>query len=485
MKVVIRADASAAVGSGHVMRCLSLADALSARGDSVSFVSRGMPAHLAQWIAEHGHRLVAMPENALDERSDADHTRATAAGCDWLVVDHYDLGVNWERSVRDSTARMLAIDDLGRAHECNLLVDQNLGPEPDNRYADRVPPHCTRLLGPSHALLRAEFAEMHARMRAREGSVRRLLVFLGGMDAGNATERVLDVVAAACPADVAVDVVVGASHPALQRIQSRVSALPAGRCHVQVANMVELLAAADLAVGAGGTATWERCALGVPTLAVCIADNQRELLAHASRAGVVYVPDAADQLDARMLATHLRALLGNAALRQQMSSRGLELVDGQGAQRVADAMHGLDIVMRRAVAADCDQLHSWRNHPAVRAVSRSQAEIKLDDHRRWFDRVLASGTHELLIGESASEPVGVVRFDLDHDTAEVSIYLVPQAVGRGRGRALLSSAEAWLKHVHPEISTLRAHVQANNPRSHRLFEACGYVRQAADYTKKG
>jgi len=484
VRVAIRTDASAAIGSGHVMRCLSLADALRARGDSVSFLSRDMPAHFAQWVVGQGHRLVAMVPDTNGERGDAKLARELSEGCDWVVVDHYALGTDWERAMRDSAAHVLAIDDLGREHECDLLLDQNLGPEPDNRYADRVPALCARLLGPRYALLRAEFVPMHRRARVREGSVRRLLVFLGGMDAGNATERVLDAVAEACPAAVAVDVVVGAGHPALQRIQARVAAMPAATCHVQTTGMVELLAAADLAIGAGGTATWERCALGVPTLALCIADNQREVLEHAARAGIVYVPDAPDQASGRTLAVHLRALLGNGALRRQMSRRCLDLVDGEGARRVAAAMQRDDVVMRRAVAADCDQLHAWRNDPAVRAMSRNTAQIDLADHRRWFDRVLASEQQALLVGERGGAPVGVVRFDIDGEAAEVSIYVVPQALGRGCGRALLLSAESWLRRTRPQVSTLRAHLRVDNPSSQRLFEACGYARQAADYVKR-
>lgn len=484
MNIAIRADASTAIGSGHVLRCLSLADALSARGDTVHFVSHDLPPHLGRWVAKHGHRLVPLPSGAPGEGRDAQDTRQAVGACDWIVVDHYGLGITWERTMRAGGAQLLVIDDLGRAHDCDVLLDQNLHPQPDDRYADRVSPGCIRLLGPRYALLRAEFAQARRRVRVRDGRVQRLLVFLGGMDASNATEPVLHAVAAACPVDVAVDVVVGAGHPALERIRALAAALPDARCHVQTAGMVDLLAAADLAVGAGGTTTWERCALGVPTLALCIADNQRELLEHASRAGIVCVPDPADQVDPQALATHLRALIGNSGLRHHLSRRGLDLVDGEGARRVAAAMQGGDISVRRAVAADRDQVHTWRNHPAVRAVSRNAAEIDLDEHRRWFDRVLESDTRELLIGECAGHPVGVVRFDIDRETAEVSIYLVPQELGRGGGCALMLAAEAWLKRERPDVTTLRAHVHADNPPSRRLFGLCGYTPHAADYAKR-
>jgi UDP-2,4-diacetamido-2,4,6-trideoxy-beta-L-altropyranose hydrolase len=484
MRIAIRVDASAAIGSGHVLRCLSLADELRERGDGVLFASRDMPAHLAQWVADHGHRLAALPSGAAPEPRDAADTLEVAGACDWVVVDHYGLGSGWERIVRGSGARLLAIDDLERPHEADLLLDQNLYAEPERRYADRVPAHCSRLVGPRYALLRREFAQARRGMQPRDGRVLRLLVFLGGMDAGNATEPVLRAVAAACPPDVGVDVVLGAGHPALERIRTLAAGLPDARCHVQTAAMVDLLAQADLAVGAGGTATWERCALGVPALALCIADNQRELLFNASRAGVVYAPDIAGIIDPQALVPHLRALLDNSGLRHHLSRRGLDLVDGDGARRVAAAMQPNDVAVRPAAAADRDSLHAWRNHPVVRAVSRNADEIDVDEHRRWFDRVLASDSRHLLIGERSGQPVGVVRFDVEGIAAEVSIYLVPQELGRGSGGALLCAAEAWLRQHRPELTSLRAQVRADNPPSHRLFERCGYTRQATEYAKR-
>lgn len=484
MRIAIRADASAAVGSGHVMRCGSLADALRENGHAIDFVSRGLPVHLADDLRRRGHGLLALASGPVTEAEDAAESLRRAGTPDWWVIDHYALGQPWEDAVRRGSVRLLAIDDIGRPHDTDLLLDQNLQGTPDDRYADRVPPHCTRLLGPRYALLRAEFAQARSTVAPRDGRVRRLLVFLGGMDADNVTERVLLAVRAARLPDIGVDIVVGAGHPALERLQALACKLPNARCHVQTTRMVDLMAQADLAVGAGGTATWERCALGVPTLALCIADNQRDLLDASSRAGIVYVPDSSDQGNPATLAMHLRALVGNTALRRWLSRNAYECVDGNGARRVAAAMHAGGIVTRRAVATDCDALHAWRNDPRVRGVSRNTGEIDLAAHRRWFDRVLTSPHQCLLVGEQAGEPVGVVRFDIDGDAAEVSIYLVPQAMGRGHGGPLLLAAEDWLRREQPAVATLRAHVREDNPPSQRLFESTGYARQAADYAKR-
>ena len=483
MNVVIRADASLSTGVGHVMRCLCLADELHARGASVRFVSRALPEHLVRMIVASGHQLVPLPNDpAVDEADDADQSRAACGHCDWIVVDHYALGTIWETAL-SGMGRLLAIDDLARPHRCDVLLDQNFHPEPDQRYAGRVPNDCTMLLGPRYALLRPEFARARQRVEQRDGEVRRLLVCLGGMDADNVTEKVLLAIALVDCVDLVIDVVIGASHPARERVQALCKALPDARCHIQTSDMATLLAEADLAIGAGGSATWERCALGVPTFGLCLADNQRGVMFHGSRRGFLYAPDVV-AYDAPTLALHLRALLANSGLRQHLSRTGLDLVDARGAQRVAAALLAPVITMRRACLKDSQQLHAWRNDPAVRLVSRDPAEIHYEGHERWLEGVLNSPLRHLLIGERDGEPIGVVRFDASDASAEVSIYLAPGRIGQGEGATLLVAAEAWLRRERSHIRTLYAHVNAGNTSSKRLFERCGYNDRSTQYMKR-
>lgn len=482
MKVAIRADATPTMGSGHAMRCLSLADALKARGASVRFVVRELPGHLAALVVEHGHTLAMLPPIAADESGDAEQTLTACAPCDWIVVDHYALGANWEAAMRQ-TCRVLAIDDLARPHRSDIVLDQNFADDAERRYAGRIAEGSTLLLGPHYALLAHEFAEARRCCRARDGVARRLHVFLGGMDAANVTETVLKAVALGAPPDLGLEVVIGAAHPARAHIEALCAARPDTQCHVQTSSMASLLAGADMAIGAGGSAIWERCALGVPTLALCVADNQRAVLHHGSRSGIVYAPEIAID-DVEAIALHLRALLANSGLRHHLSRNGLALVDGRGAERVAAALMDTGITTRRATLADSRQLHDWRNDAAVRAVSRNAAEIDYADHERWLRGVLASSTRHLLIGERDGAAVGVVRFDVSERTAEVSIHLVPARFGRGEGRALLRAAEAWLRREDGAVESLRAHVNAGNVPSQRLFEAGGYSLAATQFIKR-
>jgi UDP-2,4-diacetamido-2,4,6-trideoxy-beta-L-altropyranose hydrolase len=481
MKVAIRADASSKIGSGHITRCLTLANALSTGGTTVRFISRDLPDHLAGLILADGHDIAPLDGEASDEARDAEESLVVAGQPDWMIVDHYDLGVPWETRMRQN-CRVLSIDDIARAHDCDVLLDQNYHRDAEARYAGLVPSTSAVLAGSRFALLRPEFAAARHGVEPRDGDVRRLLVFMGGVDANNITGVVLAALSEIDQPDLAVDVVIGASHPKRDELSQLCTSMAGVTLHVQASDMAGLLARVDLAIGAGGSATWERCALGVPTLAVCVADNQRELLHEAGRGGIVYAPDIAPT-DSAALAVHLRALISNAGLRHLLSRRGMELIDGQGARRVASVIQSGGITIRRATQADSHKLHVWRNNPAVRAVSNDTSEIALSDHERWLVGVLASDARVLLIGEHDGVAIGVVRFDIIDNSALVSIYLVPEQIGQGRGQALLSSAEAWFRANHPGISTLNAQVRAGNIASQRLFEHGGYRLELTHYRK--
>lgn len=354
MRVAIRVDATAQIGTGHLMRTLTLADRLAIVGARVRFVCRALPAHL-QALVRARHELVELPEAVagsvagdlahshwlgVSQAEDLAQTRAALAGesWQWVIVDHYALDVLWERGLRSGGHRLLVIDDLAdRAHECDLLLDQNLYPEAEQRYAGRVPAGCRQLLGPAYALLREEFAVARARLRARLGGVRRLMIFLGGMDAANHTGRALAGVALARLGPLAGDVVIGAQHPAGADIERHCH--QAGfTCHRQTARMAEMMLAADLAIGATGSASWERCCLGLPTVGIAIAANQEPIAAGLEAAGAILrVVEAPGRME-EGIAAALRLLSADAGRRQAMATAAAKLVDGEGSRRVVEAM---------------------------------------------------------------------------------------------------------------------------------------------------
>jgi UDP-2,4-diacetamido-2,4,6-trideoxy-beta-L-altropyranose hydrolase len=498
MKVAMRADASPAIGAGHVMRCLSLADGLRRAGASVAFVSRSLPPHLAALVADRGHEVLALGGETGRASDDLPHsgwlptTQAAdaaettrvlgAARCDWLVVDHYALDARWEIALRSIATRLLAIDDLAdRDHDCDVLLDQNLHAGAAQRYAGHVPPRSELLLGPQFALLRPEFRAARGATAPRTGDVSRVLVSFGGADASNDTTAAVEAVAEAMPHVTQVDVVLGADHACRDAIQQ--ACLRRGyRCHVQTDRMAELMTAADLAIGAGGVTTWERCCVGLPAIAIAAAANQRDVLEQAARHGLVYALDG--PVSAGRLGLHLRALADNASLRHRMSDAALATVDGLGVDRTVQAMLVDEIQVREAVPGDARAMFEWRNHDSVRRMSRHPAPVSWAEHEAWLTAVAADANRVLLIGEQHGRPVGVVRFDLEADQAEVSIYRVPASDGRGLGTRLLRAAERWLAARRPDVRCLTAEVLDGNAYSHRLFRSAGYQARSRIYEKQ-
>lgn len=340
MKVAFRVDASPGLGSGHVVRCLALAEALCARGAGCRFLARAMPEPLAAAIRGAGHDLVPLaveapwtvPEGAWPadvQEADARACAPALAGADWLVVDHYGLDARFEQQV---PVPVLAIDDLGRAHDCALLHDPAPHADPEGFYAGTRAG--ARLIGPAFALLRPAFAAERARLQRKQGPVQRLLVFMGGLDDQGATRRALEAIERAGLGALAVDVVAGSLHPERAALEAHTGTRPGWTLHVDTPEMAALMARADLALGAGGSATWERLALGLPTLAVGIAANQERILAEGARLGVLVRVD--NRVEAMTAA--LAALAADAAARRAMTERALALCDGRGAERVAAHM---------------------------------------------------------------------------------------------------------------------------------------------------
>lgn len=292
MRVLIRADASSVIGSGHVMRCMTLARALRRQGATVGFVSREGDGDLHGWIAAQGFGVHALADT-LDEAEDAACSMAILADngpVAWMVLDHYGLGVHWESRVGPRAGRLLVIDDSPRRpHVCDVLLDPNWSEGGEVRWQGLVPADCRALCGPRFALLREEFFTARDSLRVRDGRVRRILVSFGGADREGAARLAVDALVSLTEAGrldgVTVDVVAGAANPHREALREAVARLPDGAFAVSADNMAERMAMADLALGAGGGTIWERCYLGLPALVVTIADNQREATEAVARFG--------------------------------------------------------------------------------------------------------------------------------------------------------------------------------------------------------
>lgn len=353
MRVAFRCDASLDIGSGHVMRSLTLAKELRSNGADCVFLSKEHRGNLIDAILRNGFACEVLPLQKNyrgggdlyaswlggDWRNDAEHTVEFLRRdyFDWLVVDHYALDSRWESLVRKDCRRILAVDDLAnRQHHCDVLLDQNLG-RCDTDYRALVPEYCKLLLGPSYALLRSEFkaACCNAMGVRKRGSLGNLLINMGGVDRDNFTGKVLSSLAhVILPADLSVTIVLGASNPWVSEIQAL-----AGHMRQQVEvrvgadNMAELMAAADLAIGAAGSTSWERCCLGLPTFTAVIAENQIGIAKNLEIAGAAWTIDM--QNTETWLAGAFMKIVTNPEILYDMSIAASIICDGDGAGRVS------------------------------------------------------------------------------------------------------------------------------------------------------
>jgi len=355
MKVAFRADASLEIGTGHVMRCLTLARALRERGHDCLFISREHPGNLLKLISEERFAVHALPVGS-ELNGELAHAKwlgasraedaltckdLLAAWCpDWLVVDHYALDHRWEVSVRPIGCRVLVIDDLAdREHNCDVLLDQNLG-RSQLDYQDLLPLGCVILAGPHYALLRPEFAELRrdSMIRRKNARLENILISLGGVDQFNHTGLVLDALKhLELPIRTRITVVLGRTSPHLQAVLETANGSPwpvEVLCGID--NMAQRMADADLAIGAAGGSSWERCCLGLPTLLVILAENQKDGgLALAGR-GAALLIDTSVSLKLQLQAA--LAMMNESQALQQLSAAASHITDGLGCARVVETM---------------------------------------------------------------------------------------------------------------------------------------------------
>lgn len=300
MNIIIRTDASVAIGSGHVMRCLTVAKKLRYEGCQVKFWMEPLEGNLIDYVTGEGFENITCAEQA-----------------DLYIVDHYGLDKQWEQMIRKFTTKIFVIDDLAREHDCDVLLDQNAVPHYETRYDSLVPGHCIKLLGPKYLIMRDEFIEARQQLRQRTAQVNRLLVFMGGTDPTNETRIILMALDGFTFQHI--DVVVGNGNPMKARVQD-VCFSKGYHYHCQIDYMAELMQLADFAIGAGGATMWERCYVGLPSSATIVADNQSVTTEFAASLGVVKNLGWHEQVT---VATY-EEVLANLTI-EGMSEKGLQL----------------------------------------------------------------------------------------------------------------------------------------------------------------
>ena len=342
MRFAIRADATPRMGSGHLMRCYALAQELAAAGAEVHFVGDIRGAAAESLIESGGFGLQRLTPGGDAELEDEAGAALSAGKWDWLVIDHYGIDREQQRAWRPLASRIAVVDDLAdRPHDCDLLLNQNYAALGPLCYEGLLPGHCEQLLGPRYALLRPEFRAYRVDPARISGPVRRVLVSLGGSDPDNATLRILEALAEPVSnlAELQITVLAGAANPNFEQLEIFCSGRPGVKLLRHVDDPWGELSHCELVIGAGGGSAWERLCVGVATVQVTLAENQRvnaECL--AADGYITHLGDPA-ALSAADISGALQEL-GDASLRAGRVSRGQDLVDGLGVSRVAQHMLG-------------------------------------------------------------------------------------------------------------------------------------------------
>ena len=339
--IVFRCDASNTIGTGHVIRCLTLAHAMKAKGATCVFVCRDAKGNLNDYIEAKGFTVHALPDDVTAEQ-DWQQTTKFVKGLKqtpfWLVVDHYHLDVKWEHQLRPYVGHIMVIDDMAnREHVCDLLLDQNMVPDMAHRYKGLLHGRVVELLGPKYALLRDEFLEERAKVTKRTFTPKHVLINFGGGDHKSMCLMSLRALSyMGYPGKVTL--VAGGNNPDLNELEILCSKRPNTTFLKSTNKMAELMREADIAIGAGGSTTWERMCLGLPCVTIAVAENQVEIAEFLGENHYTFYAGLAKNLTPQKLATYLQQVFFDEKKFRGIEEHSSAHVDGTGAQTIASIL---------------------------------------------------------------------------------------------------------------------------------------------------
>lgn len=473
----IRADATSRMGIGHTMRCMALAEAWKRRGGEVCFATRCENPMILERISDEGFAVLLLEDSRHQENGLEQALSASWGSGDqdpaWVVLDGYQFGPDYQRAVREAAKRLLVVDDYNHLprYEADILLNQNIEAE-HLRY--QAAKECAFLLGPPYALVRREFVR---RKEAKEIPflAKRVLVTVGGSDPDRVTLKILEGLSRLEQPEMEVKIVVGPANPcgaevkrAAAKSKLRGETLETGK------DMPELMAWADLAVTAGGSTCMELAFMGVPSLVIALAENQKQVMQGFANRGAAVALGWHVDLDPTAMAAEIDALARDRSRRESFSRLGQALVDGLGATRVAEAMDPTDITLRHVQEQDCELVWRWANEPRARAVSFSSNPIPWEDHRQWFAEKLHSknGVFYMATNQHGT-PVGQVRVDPGESGSLISVSLDRDFRSLGLGsRVIRAASERAIRERH--LERIDALIKAENSASVMAFSKAGY-----------
>ena len=459
------------------MRCLALAQAWQENDGAVCFVLAWPTPALEARLQAEGMDVAHLTGVAAGSLADAEATIALAQQqtAAWVVVDGYHFDAAYQRQIKQVGLRLLFIDDYAHAahYYADIVLNQNIYAQAE-MYAQREP-YTRLLLGTEYVLLRREFWAWQDWQRSIPDKARKILVTLGGSDPDNVTLTVIEALQQLPDDDWEAIVLVGGQNPHYQMLATAVANDPRIQLRQNAPNMPELMAWADIAVSASGSSSWELCFMGVPSLLIVLADNQRPIAEGLANQRAIIDLGWHGSLQPMRITQSLQLILSDLDKRQQFSQTGRRLVDGAGAKAVAMQLQGYSLNLRVVQADDCRLVWKWANDPVTRSNSFSSDIIAWDEHATWFTTKLNDPRSYFYLGfDSENRPIGYVRFQQINDTeADISVAVAPEQRQQGYGTKLISQGVARLWQS-TKIKRVNAYIKPDNVASRHIFIKAGF-----------
>ena len=500
MNFVFRTDVSKKIGTGHITRCLTLAKELKKQGVKCKFICRDQRINFIKKIKNNGFEISILPKlkqtskilNTKDTRKnyfdwigvswreDAQQTInvLNKEKIDWLVIDHYGIDSRWQKKLRPYTNKIMVIDDLAnRNHDCDLLLDQNLVDNFKHRYKNILPKHCLALLGPRYAILQPEYKNLHLVTLPRIGPVKNVFVYFGGSNQNRLNNLTLTAFMKLNRQDILLNFVIDLNNPIKDKILKLSKRNKNVKIHKDLPSLAYLMLKADIAIGACGATSWERLSLGLPSIVITIAENQKLIAKELHKKGLIRWLGHYDTVTSKSIHNMLNACIDQNL--ESWSNLCKLVTDGRGVEKVASILSlnsKTKLIPRLVKKEDEDLILKWKNDPLVRATSINTSIISKKNHKKWFNFCLNNQKicKIFILETKVGVAIGQVRFEKKNKKWYISFSLANFARGKKLSYKILKIA--IYKFIKNQKIKLIAKVKKDNIPSCKAFEKVGFTK---------